>query len=398
VDGVKFNVLLPVGYRGSGRRYPVLYLLAGADDNEDSWLSATDLVAFTAGLPAAEQAIVVLPTGDPLGVNVDFRNATQHWETLYIEHLTPYIDSHYRTLPDRGHRAIAGLSAGGLTAMHDAARHPQLFAAVGSFSGLDDVTLLSPAGELTLFPLERVDEVCDGGQPADSGIVGDPLTDDVYWHNANPADLAENLGGISVYVAAGDGVPCNARDVQDFSHTPLNVLEPAADAMSQSFAVALSRAGVAHRTDFYGCGIHWFTYFQRDLHAFWPQMVKGFGSAPPASFDFRSADPVFTAWGWSFSADRKRAAEFLDIHRASATGMTLTGSGTEHVTSAPLFAPGAVIHMSGATTSSVRADAAGEISFDVDLGPAHRAQQYTPETLGEHFVSRTVHFTRTDLS
>jgi S-formylglutathione hydrolase FrmB len=393
VDGVKFNVLLPVGYGDSGRRYPVLYLLAGADDNQDSWLSASDLLAFTAGLPAAEQAIVVLPTGDPLGINVDFRNGTQHWETLYLEHLIPYIDSHYRTLPDRAHRAIAGLSGGGLTATHDAARHPQLFAAVGSFSGLDDVTLLSPAGELALFPVERLDEVCDGGQPAGSGIVGDPVTGDVYWHNANPTDLAENLGGMSVYVAAGTGVPCNARDVQDLSVTPLNALEPEMNLVSHSFDRALSRAGVPHTSDFYGCGIHWYTYFQRDLHAFWPQMVKAFGSAPPAAFDFRSADPTFTAWGWSFTADPKRAAEFLDIHNASSAGLTLTGSGTEHVTTAPLFAPGTTIHIAGATTSSARADGTGRISLDVKLGSAHRSQQYTPAALGERFRTRTVHFT-----
>jgi S-formylglutathione hydrolase FrmB len=398
VDGVRFNVLLPPGYATSTRSYPVLYLLAGADDNQDSWLAATDLIKFTAALPASEQAIVVMPTGDPLGINVDFRNGTKHWETLYLRHLIPYVDKHYRTIGDRSHRAIAGNSAGGLTATHDAARHPDLFTAVGSFSGIDDITLASPAGELALFPLERLDEVCDGGQPTDTGIVGNPVTDDVYWHNANPTDLAENLRGLSLYVAAGSGVPCTARDLQDLSITPLTAIEPEANAMSQSFAAALTHAGVKPRTDFYGCGIHWFNYFQRDLHTFWPQMIHAFGTPPETSFDYRRADPAFTVWGWSFEADPRRAVEFLDIHDASGKGLTLTGSGTEQVTTSALFRPGTLVHITGATTAAAIATRQGQITFHVGLGPPHRVQQYTPSALAERFQTRTVRFAPTGSS
>src|SRR5438034_10939713 len=50
VGGVKANVLLPVGYATSERRYPVLYLIHGSTTNQDSWLNNTDVERFTASL------------------------------------------------------------------------------------------------------------------------------------------------------------------------------------------------------------------------------------------------------------------------------------------------------------------------------------------------------------
>ncbi len=136
VDGVDypFNVLLPSGY-ASGTRYPVLYLLHGATQNQDSWLSFSDIEAFTGPFQGADAAIVVMPVGDPLGISLDGHNSRRHWETLYVHALIPYIDANFNTLDDRAHRVIAGLSMGGVSAMIAAARHPDLFVAAGSFSG-----------------------------------------------------------------------------------------------------------------------------------------------------------------------------------------------------------------------------------------------------------------------
>src|SRR2546423_13802198 len=149
VDGVNypFNVLLPAGY-ASGIRYPVLYLLHGATQNQDSGLSFSDIEAFTESFQAADAAIVVMPVGDPLGISFDWRNSQRRWETLYARELTSYVDSNFNTLSDRSHRAIAGLSMGGVSAMVAAAHHPDLFVAAGSFSGpLLDITFASPASE-----------------------------------------------------------------------------------------------------------------------------------------------------------------------------------------------------------------------------------------------------------
>src|SRR5205823_5770656 len=53
----------------------------------------------------------------------------------------PAIDRRFRTLANRAHRAIAGFSMGGYGAVALAARHPDLFAAVGGFSGVVHITI-----------------------------------------------------------------------------------------------------------------------------------------------------------------------------------------------------------------------------------------------------------------
>lgn len=133
-----------------------------------------------------------------------------------------------------------------------------------------------------------------------------------------------------------------------------------------------------HVTDFYGNGIHTAPYWERDLHVFWPQMEAAFGSAPPDSFDYRTADASFSVWGWSFSADPLRAAEFLDVEDASEEGLTLRGSGVTAVETAPCFHPlQCVVVSDGEATLRIPADLEGRLSFDVDLGPAHALKQYT---------------------
>jgi hypothetical protein len=217
--------------------------------------------------------------------------------------------------------------------------------------------------------------------------------------------MAENFGGMSVYVASGNGVPCDPQDVQEIAqrHSPLNLFEPFIFVYSKGFDRALTNAHVPHTADFYGCGIHSYRYWQRDLHRFWPQMLNAFGTSPPATFNYRTADPAFTVWGWSFAADARRAAEFLDIHNASRRGITLTGSGTDSVATAPYFAPGQTVLLTGAggPPKSLTADSSGRITFTVDLGAPHALQQYTVlERIAElqpgYFKTRTVVFIPSD--
>jgi S-formylglutathione hydrolase FrmB len=57
------------------------------------------------------------------------------YETFIIKELVPYIDAHYPTVADRGHRAITGLSMGGHGGLYLAIRHKDLFGAAGATSG-----------------------------------------------------------------------------------------------------------------------------------------------------------------------------------------------------------------------------------------------------------------------
>jgi S-formylglutathione hydrolase FrmB len=399
IEGVPVNVLLPPEYSTSGRRYPVLYLPNSGYSDEDDYLYS-DLIAFTDSLPEEQQAIVVMPFGGPLDFYTDWRDGERAWETFDIETLIPAIDATYRTIADRAHRAIAGFSLGGLGAMGYAARHPELFVAAGSFSGVVDTTALSPAGEAALTAIFVTYLPCYGEVHPPFAPYGDPVTDDVWWHAHNPTDLAENLGGVSVYLATGNGIPgdrSNVNPTDPAGAAVVTLFEAGVHLMAQDFDAALTAAGVSHTSDFYGNGTHDYSYVSRDYRYFWPQMLAAFGGALPRSFDHRRVESEFSAYGWTFRADATRAAEFLDITDASCSGLTLTGSGTTTVTSARCFTPRRIVALNGAVERRVRADRSGRITFHVALGPAHQLQQYTApqralEAAGGYWTSRTVTF------
>jgi enterochelin esterase family protein len=57
------------------------------------------------------------------------------FEDDVIQALIPYIDATFRTLPDRDHRAMAGLSMGGMQTFHVTLNHLDRFTYIGGFSG-----------------------------------------------------------------------------------------------------------------------------------------------------------------------------------------------------------------------------------------------------------------------
>ena len=69
--------------------------------------------------------------------------AIRHFETVLVDELIPYIDANFRTLSDQSHRAMAGLSMGGMETKMITLRNLDMFSHIGLFSGglisLDDV-------------------------------------------------------------------------------------------------------------------------------------------------------------------------------------------------------------------------------------------------------------------
>jgi S-formylglutathione hydrolase FrmB len=367
-------------------------MAGGYGNDQNWWLVNTDLMRFTRDKPV----IIVLLDGDPSGLHIDYADGSYYWETFMVSRLIPYIDRAYRTTPLRRFRAVAGLSAGGFGALHVAARHPDDFVAAGGFSGfLYDITRGSPASEVALSAFALTPPpLPDLNDPFP--FLGDPVMNDVQWHNHNPAELATNLRGMSLYMAVGDQVPCNTDDVGVLvSQFPAAELEAVSFEQLQDFDKVLTSASIAHSSDFYGCGVHSAPYWQRDLHLWWPMMMRAFGSPAPKRFDYRTADPHFSIWGWTFSADPIRAPEFIDASNVSCRGLTLTGSGTTAVKTGSCFTPGTLVRVAGAMERTVRVERDGRIVFRVDLGPAHQTQQYTAqerilETAGMYFRSVTV--------
>jgi diacylglycerol O-acyltransferase / trehalose O-mycolyltransferase len=130
------RLLLPTHYRDRPEaRWPSLYLLHGCCDSYISWTRSTDIEL----LSAASDVLVVMPDGGRVGFYSDWLTGPS-WERFHTEELPQLLASRYRA-SDR--RAVAGNSMGGLGALTYTARHPGLFAAAASFSGIVH-TRLSP--------------------------------------------------------------------------------------------------------------------------------------------------------------------------------------------------------------------------------------------------------------
>jgi len=65
----------------------------------------------------------------------DWSHVFQAFDEVITRDLIPMIDTTYRTIPDRDHRALAGLSMGGVQAFQIALGHLDMFAYIGGFSG-----------------------------------------------------------------------------------------------------------------------------------------------------------------------------------------------------------------------------------------------------------------------
>ena len=126
------------------KRFPVLYLQHGMGEDETGWSKQGHMQhimdnAIAAG--EAEPMIVVMESGD---IKAPFRGGdnragfSEYGASFYkvmMNDLIPYIDANFRTLADREHRAMAGLSWGGHQTFDLVLNHIDTFAWMGAFSG-----------------------------------------------------------------------------------------------------------------------------------------------------------------------------------------------------------------------------------------------------------------------
>jgi enterochelin esterase family protein len=136
-------VYLPEGYTTSQEEYPVLYLLHGSGDDETGWMTKGKAKAILDSLITNQLCppmIVVMPNGYLEQTGRYYAPESRLWmESTFEENfsnLIAWTEAHYRTIADKQHRAIAGLSMGGFHTMHTAALLNQAFDYVGIFSAL----------------------------------------------------------------------------------------------------------------------------------------------------------------------------------------------------------------------------------------------------------------------
>ena len=142
-----YAVYLPEGYDKSKESYPVLYLLHGATDTYMAWPERGDMqriVDQTLKGKDVRKMIVVMPDASGKGERNAGRDMgyfnVEGWRYMdfFFEEFIPHIDKKFRTIASKEGRAIAGLSMGGGGSVVYAQRHPEIFNAVYSTSGLLD--------------------------------------------------------------------------------------------------------------------------------------------------------------------------------------------------------------------------------------------------------------------
>jgi enterochelin esterase-like enzyme len=142
-------IYVPADYRTSGKRYPVIYFLHGLPAGSTAYRGSNFLA--DALDETGRRAIIVAPQGardhDSDPEYLDW-GPGRNWETAISHDVVRYVDSHFRTIPNRRGRAIVGLSAGGYGAVLLALHHLASFAVIESWSGYFHPT--NPAGTAPL--------------------------------------------------------------------------------------------------------------------------------------------------------------------------------------------------------------------------------------------------------
>lgn len=166
-------IYLPAGYQDNQVRYPVLYMHDGQNIFDD----ATSFV----GEWGVDEALLQMEQEDSklktIVVGIDnggLVRASEYHSSSYadfiVETLKPYIDSHYRTLDDREHTAIAGSSFGGYISLYTGIMHQEIFGKIAAFSNVDDGTL--PTIIAQRGKLQELQIYIDAGQIEDSQFPG----------------------------------------------------------------------------------------------------------------------------------------------------------------------------------------------------------------------------------
>ena len=141
---LRAGVVLPEGYQKSDAPFPVLYLLHGGSGGFRDWLTKVPDSTLLHRLADQYHLIIVTPDGDPTSYYFDSPLIkTSQFETFITKELVEKIDQTYRTIKDKKGRVIAGLSMGGHGAMYLSSRHPELYTAAGSMSGVMNINTAS---------------------------------------------------------------------------------------------------------------------------------------------------------------------------------------------------------------------------------------------------------------
>lgn len=137
-------VYVPPGYDDSDTRYPTVYIIQGYTGHLSMWANRSPFRQ-----PFLETADAVFADGSVPGCVLVYVDAwtryggsqfvdspgTGQYHSYLCDEIVPWVDAHYRTIPDRESRAISGKSSGGFGAMITPMLRPDLFGSLATHSG-----------------------------------------------------------------------------------------------------------------------------------------------------------------------------------------------------------------------------------------------------------------------
>jgi S-formylglutathione hydrolase FrmB len=245
---VGYCALLPPSFAANKTKtFPILYLLHGLGDNEQTlinsgiWNMVEDLQAqkqigeFVIVTPAGGRSFYINPKAPPPTAKAA-KKRVANYEDFFTKEFIPQIERKYHAGGSRSRRAIAGISMGGFGALRTAFKYPQMFSAVAAHSAA------------------LIEKMPRGAENTPVGMIlgsvfGSPF-DPAYWESQSPFAFAKtaNLRGLKIYFDCGD------QDSYGF------------DAGARALDALLTKRKVAHEFHIYPGGHDW-PYFAAHLPA-----------------------------------------------------------------------------------------------------------------------------------
>jgi pimeloyl-ACP methyl ester carboxylesterase len=264
-----YRIFLPPGYADSQKRYPVIYWFHGYGERYNQ--GPTDKEYERGNDYNGDNLANFVATHDVIIVKWDgYNDSTRPYnigpvETdrqfpLYFAELVAHIDAHYRTISDREHRAMAGLSMGGFMSFWIAGKYPDLVSSASSFMGSPEF-VVGPRE----FPVE-------------------------YSHDV----MAGNYAGVRTRLVTGN------RDFIRFYHRRMNQIWKIPTHETEEFDSDHGVPGLAKTLAFH-------------MNAFVNPLPR------PDSWSHADVYPNFSVWDWTVESDRRRPG-FTSLQNVSRDG------------------------------------------------------------------------------
>ena len=398
-------VWLPTSYGDHGPRRPgVLYYLHGtsfidtgpaaplltAGHDANSAVYYDELTPFGGYFAGAHQFQTLLDRQHFVTVVLDTQQPV-HWcghcwwidgrngqgvqaETHLHKELIPLIQSLFDVRTDRGGRGVLGHSMGGTGALIQGFRHPDVFGFIGETGGTVPGKIWGPYWDTWVLWNDYYR----------SQGYGTVATDEIFYRNIDPLELAPQMSGenVALMMAFGDG--CNLDDTTCQEEPPVGGGRLVADdgeadyrRWTEPASERLTELGVPH---FFIKRVG--THVGEIYDTYSRQMVDRINRVfdndvpDPVVVSYKTVDKAFSLWGYDVSVTRPNN-EFLNLVGAHLDGsqFVLAGTGTAKVTTPAKFQPGQAYDVTvtredaTSTTSAMTADSAGRITLSLDLGP-----------------------------